>query len=799
MTRWLEDPTRCRALLIEDGSTGNISPLELWIEEVVAPRSFEVIGAAVGSETGLVLERRILAALYVALYPDDPEVPATLSLAELRDQVSGGLRTDEARSPRLISLDRVNWGEQSFCRSLRHLLGRLRLDQKVIVSLRVEEGGEDPDVATWCDMLGWTAETTSCLRLPAISDGEMLPMERARRCLSACAFGDSSGAQHIASMLDALGAAARPLSLDELSIIVNVGRDVIEPSIHRIPEGTIAITPQRECSFSDPAVARAWVELRGRRPVCRRLLDLGGAAVRGEAEPLIPYVIEHYGSLLFDRTDLTTQMSLVTESWATTWAAHGDLLGFESDVARVWAVAEHALIAAAAGSAAERRAPILAILRCMQVSKSVMSRVPELPNSPPALPREPKAGNIADERAAALAALADDLAEPLRSRARDHAVEALMSGRTSTTEADLLVRLARWYDGDRRDAIVAKAELSYRRDALGSPNNIGLLRVCSLLPAEARKDICDEVVGQMRELPSYDATTLVEILRTASPDIASRLAQALPALPHPDRLRLACALASHLDGDSRRRGVEEIIADMATGSYMLGVGDLRALVPALDVSQMARLARVLRRIEYSDEPVGVCLRALIAQGHSTDAEALAEADLGVMPFDWILALASSASSRCSEFREELARRLRTMDETRLGWTIAANAAELASVLSAELLVGHARRLTGAEERLVACVALVRFVEDKEKVALVAEAIATLRAPEGRDLQDWRDLLSCGAWMSVDDACYLLVRRAHDVDALWGIKDFAPLLVGLAGKEVLGLIAEQIIEVGRWMP
>src|SRR5438874_1954362 len=105
LTTWLQSSILSRALIIEDGTMGSLSPLARWIEEVRVAGTHEVISASMGPEATLVLERDILVELYVELYPDEPEVPATFSLAHLRDHVRSGLRADEADRIRLVALD----------------------------------------------------------------------------------------------------------------------------------------------------------------------------------------------------------------------------------------------------------------------------------------------------------------------------------------------------------------------------------------------------------------------------------------------------------------------------------------------------------------------------------------------------------------------------------------------------------------------------------------------------------------------------------------------------------------------
>jgi hypothetical protein len=231
----------------------------------------------------------------------------------------------------------------------------------------------------------------------------------------------------------------------------------------------------------------------------------------------------------------------------------------------------------------------------------------------------------------------------------------------------------------------------------------------------------------------------------------------------------------------------------------LGSGDVRSLAPILDTEQLSRLGRALRAGAYGDDLLGICLRALCALGSAIDADSLAGPDLASMPFDWVLALAVGLGDQRSELREALARRLAMMDATALGWTIARDGAELVGVLGADSLIRFARTIQANEERVVARVALVPFAPEAEKRALVTEAVEAFLAPTGQEELQWRELLLCWEWMCIPDACHLLAHGSYDQDALWALKDFAPLLRHLAGPDALSKIAEQIVDVGRWMP
>jgi hypothetical protein len=402
------------------------------------------------------------------------------------------------------------------------------------------------------------------------------------------------------------------------------------------------------------------------------------------------------------------------------------------------------------------------------------------------------------ERAAALAGLAEELGEPLRTQARERVVETLLAAELTVSEADLLARLASGLAGERREAVVGKVLAAARADVADGGNGVWLLRVAPLLPALARSALCEEALSEVRELPDYDAPALRDAL-DAAPDLAPLLAQATPSLPPPDRFRFVCALAPHLRGDARQRLVGEILDRMEAHAFTVGIGEVRLLAPALDVAQLSRVVRALRSVAYSDESVGICLRALCTLGHASEAASLVGPDVEVMAFDWILALAAGSREARPSLREELERRLSTMDQIRLGWTIERDAAELVDVLGVAPLVRLARTISAGEERIVARVALVPFAVEAEKRALVREAVEAFRAPTGQEGLHWRELLSCWEWMSIPDACHLLIHGSHDVDALWALEELGPLLKHLAGADASARIAEQLIEVGGWAP
>ncbi|MFO0758011.1 MAG: hypothetical protein U0359_16055 [Byssovorax sp.] len=95
------------------------------------------------------------------------------------------------------------------------------------------------------------------------------------------------------------------------------------------------------------------------------------------------------------------------------WASSGDLLGFEADVDRAWSVARRALVNDASNTQTSRRAPLVALFRCVQVSGSVMIRVRQ-------------AGSTAGPRAHALVALSNLLPDPARTSAREAAIDVLV-------------------------------------------------------------------------------------------------------------------------------------------------------------------------------------------------------------------------------------------------------------------------------------------------------------------------------------------------------------------------------------
>jgi hypothetical protein len=788
LTRWLEDPGSSRALVVEDGSTGSTSPLARWIEGVRAAGAYEVIAVSVDPREGRVLERDVLLALHAALYPEEQDALADDALAEIREALRVCLAAADAQRRRIVALDRVSWGERSLGDDLGRVLGRLGPDQKVVVSLRWD-GGPEPDLGAWRARLGWTEEQTRCLRLPALPDGDPPPMERARRWAETCLHAEEAS-DGVADVLDVLAAAQRPTHPDELAIILDRPRSAVEEALLRAPRGAVVEDGAGRRAFGDPTAARAWAALRDEAcaRVRARLLALGEAALRGDAQGCPPYVIEHYGAILGEDGGYLAQIPLVSEAWANAWSPLGDPLGFEADVSRAWFAAERALLARAPASRQESAAPIVAIFRCVQVSKSVTARA------------RSESGSIARERAAALAGLAEGLGEPWWTRAREHAVDALLAvgADLAVSDADLLARLASGLAGERREAVARRVLAAARADVADGGNGVWLLRVAPLLPAPTRSALCEEALSEVRELPEDDAWALRDAL-DAAPDLTPILAQATPSLPPPDRFRFACALAPHLQGDDRRRLVAEILDAVEAHTFRVGLGDVRSLAPALDVAQLSRVARALQRVAYSEESVGVCLRALCALGHASEAASLAGPDVEAMPFDWTLALATCSREARSSLREELERRLSTMDQTRLGWTIERDAAELVDALGVAPLVRLARAISAGEERIVARVALVPFAVEAEKRALVREAVEAFRAPTGQEGLHWRELLSCWEWMPIPDACHLLIHGSHDVDALWALKELGPLLKHLAGADGPAMIAEQLIEVGQWAP
>ncbi|APR88059.1 hypothetical protein A7982_13408 [Minicystis rosea] len=784
LVTWLETATVKRALVIEDGSTGSISPLARWLVQVRETGALDVIGASLGPTAGLVLERDIVVALYLELYPDDPETPGTFSLARLRDHVREGLRADASDRKRLVVLERVSWGEESFRRNLGDLLGSLSSEQQAVVTLRLEDG-QELNISAWCKQLGWREEETLCLRLPALLDGDLTPRERAQQWINTClAVG---GTIPIIELLDVLAAARRPMRSEEVAAIVEVDPSAVHASLRHAPPGALVLDDAERYVFADPTVAHAWMELRPEASVRvrERLLALGEAALHGRAERVVPYVIEHYGALLAEHGGLSAQIPLVSEAWANAWSSLENPLGFEADVERVWAAGQRELLENASGPAASRLEPILTHYRCVQVSSAIMLQVREL-------------GGTAGPRATALEALAQELDEPERTRVRERAVDALLAVDLKASDADILMRLAACVDGQRRSDIATRVLETYRTDVANGGNSIWLLRVAPLLSTAERSALVDEALAGLRDLPEHDAWALRDAVR-AAPELALQLARSNPDLPRRDRFRFDCALAPYLRGDARQRIVEAVLETVEAGPFPLDTEDLRAVAPALDTKQIVRLFGILCAAGYDADFQGICIRALCASGCANEAEALAGPDPASMPFDWVLALASSSPDERPALREELERQLSAMDETRLGWTIERDAAELVGVLGANILIRFVRTITSGEERIVARVALVPFAAEPEKRALVDEAVAAFRAPSGQEALHWRELLSCWEWMSTPDACHLLIHGSHDVDALWALKDFAPVLRHLAGAEAPVRVAEQIIEVARWMP
>ena len=789
LTDWLETLGPSRALLIEDGSAGGISPLARWLEGIAAVGSQEVISVSMGTETALFMERDILVRLYVELHPDAPEVPDTFSLAQLRDHVRADLRADESDGARLVALDRASWAERSFRENLGGLLTDLRPEQKVVVSLRVDDQRE-LDLAAWYERLGWRTSEALCVRLPAQLDGERPPVEQARDWIDACIAAERSNGGRTTDVLDVLASALRPMRLEEVASILDLKPDIVEGSLRFAPAGAVAIDPGERYHLRDLTVARAWAELRrgASDRVRDRTLALGEAVLRGEARRCSPYVIEHYGSLLFDRGGLEDQVSVVSEAWANAWSSLGNLLGFEADVERVWSLARRELLDNALAPAPSRSAPLVTIFRCAQVSNSIMYRVRE-------------AGSTAKLRARALAALAEELTEPQRTRVRECAIDTLLAvdlADLRVSQTDLLMRFAKWFKGERRDVIVEKILELSRADIAEGGNSVRLLRVALLLSPGERRALYDEVTGQLHKLSDEDAWALRDALRVMPPEEAPLLVRARLILPPPDRFRFDCALAPYLEGNARQRFVDAILDTAKKRPFRLGSEDLRSAARALDAAQLSHLFMVLQGEPNINQSLGICIRALCAMGHANRAAELAGPDLGGMPFDWLLALAVSLRDQRPELREELEKRLAAMDEVRLGWTIDRDTAELVSVLGVDLLLRLARSISADEECIVARLALVPFAAEAEKRALVTEAVETFRASPAGDLH-WYELLSCCEWMSVPDACYLLT-HGSDIDRpLSAFEALAPQLNRLGGPDLPLQIAEQLIEVGRWAP
>ncbi len=783
---------RSRALVLEEGATGSESPLARWLEGVRVAGDHEVISVSMGP--GLISARDILARLDVALHPDDASDAATSALLALREGVRWGLRADEPTIARIVALDRVGWAEPSFIDDLPHLLDRLHQEQKCVISVRAE-GGSDPDIAAWLGRIGWRAEATFVVRIPAFLDETGLtPMERAR------GWRDAAGAHRpVLRVLDFLSTATREMSLDELSAIADLSNNEVAAALRDAPRGAVIERQEGRLAIHDPASGRAWLSLRGEAGAWphERLVALGESALHGTATDVVPYVIQHHGSLLGAR-DVTAQIALVSEGWARAWSALHDPLGFEADVARVWLAAERELMANASNSAASRLPALLAIFRCRQVSDGVISRVKEAPDAA-SLDLAAGKGSLSKEDAWNLLMLSEGLAEPHKTRLLTLASGALLAADLTVTEADLLTKIAPRFEGEHRVAITVKVLATYRAEVADCTSPVWLLRAAPLLGEPERAAICDEVTASLTELPTHDVGPLTDALDAAPADVALRLLPARSALPREDRLRFGCALIAHVEGDDRLQLTEELLAEAEADPFPLWPGDVRSLVRAIDAAQLTRLVNAFKKLEYGEDRVGICLRALCAAGAVSTAESLAGPDLSAAPFDWILALAAGSKDPRPDLADDLARRLSAMEHVRLAWTLDRDASELVRVLGIEPLLRLARSITPDEERIVARIALVPFASEPDKRALVREAAAIFRtSTAGGDLH-WCELLSCWRWMETEDACHLVAHGSHEMDGLWAIDDLAVFTSHLAGPEAPLRIADQLLELARWLP
>lgn len=790
LTKWLEAPGRSRALVLEDGSAGSESPLARWLEGVRAAGEHEVISVSVGP--GLISARDILARLDVALHPDDESDAATGGLLGLRESVRWGLRADEPRSPRIVALDRVGWAEPSFVDDLAHLLDRLHPEQKCVISVRAEEGS-DLDVAAWLGRLGWRADEALVVRVPALLDETGLtPSERARGWMDVV-----KGEGPASRVLDVLATVARELSLEELSAITDLPTDKVESALREVPEGAVSEREAGRFAIHDPTSARAWLSLRGEAGAWpnERLLALGESALHGAATGVVPYVIQHHGGLHGAR-DLAAQIALVSEGWARAWSPLRDPLGFEADVARGWLAAERELSANVSSSAASRLPALLAIFRCKHASDAVIARVKEAAGGA-SIELASGTGSLSRDHARNLLKLSEGLAEPDKTRLFAIACDALLATDLTVNESDLLTRIAPRFEGERRAAITAKVLATLRAEVADWASGVWLLRAAPLLGEPERAALCDEVLASLTELPAHDAGPLTEALDAAPRDVAARLARARSALPREDRLRFGCALAAHLDGDERDEVIEELLAEADADPFPLGPGDVRSLARALDAAALVRLGAALKKLDYGDDLVGICLRALAARGDPRAAESLAGA-LSAAPLDWILALAAGSKDPRPDLAAELARRLSAMEHVRLAWTLDRDASELVRVLGIEPLLRLARAIAPDEERIVARIALVPFASELDKRALVREAAEIFRtSTAGGDLH-WCDLLSCWRWMETADACHLAAHGSHEMDGLWALDDLTVFSSHLAGPEAPLRIADQLLELTRWL-
>src|SRR5450432_1478491 len=193
---WLANTTSARALVLEEGLSGETSPLRQWIGGVTANAGRDIVFLSLAPSDGLVLERPILEQLYreIEADPEERAATSTWTVSSLRDHARAALRRSTPQ--RLVVLERVSWAERSFQDSLAFLLAPIGNQEKMVVSVRVD-GGHDVAEASfgeWCARLGWRPEETRCLRLPALlkHESQLPPNERvaqlSRECTSSSAL-----------------------------------------------------------------------------------------------------------------------------------------------------------------------------------------------------------------------------------------------------------------------------------------------------------------------------------------------------------------------------------------------------------------------------------------------------------------------------------------------------------------------------------------------------------------------------------------------------------------------------------
>ena len=470
----------------------------------------------------------------------------------------------------------------------------------------------------------------------------------------------------------------------------------------------------------------------------------------------------------------------------------------DPEVARLWLDAERELMASASGPSSARLPSLLMIFRCMRVSDAMIADSRKAPEGA-SIELASGMGSLSRDDASNLLKLSEGLAEPDKTRLFTIACDALLAADLSVNEADLLTRIAPRFEGEHRAVITAKVLATLRAEVADCTSSVWLLRAAPLLGEPERAAICDEVTASLTELPTHDVGPLTDALDAAPADVALRLLPARSALPREDRLRFGCALIAHVEGDDRLQLTEELLAEAEADPFPLWPGDVRSLVRAIDAAQLTRLVNAFKKLEYGEDRVGICLRALCAAGAVSTAESLAGPDLSAAPFDWILALAAGSKHPRPDLAEDLARRLSAMEHVRLAWTLDRDASELVRVLGIEPLLRLARSITPDEERIVARIALVPFASEPDKRALVREAAEVFRtSTAGGDLH-WCELLSCWRWMETEDACHLVAHGSHEMDGLWAIDDLAVFTSHLAGPEAPLRIADQLLELARWLP